>query len=271
MNGAYTLKESPNTDLDQKTYTVKISGTQVGLYDGSTVLFKGSSVTLLSYRISGQINTIRLKNSLYGNRDYLGDITFLPVQSGGRTEILAVNYAYLEEYLWGVVPNEMSDAFPPGGAEGASRGGPGLRHQSDHKNRKFRCSGYLRRPGLQGLQRFRHPTAFKAVNATKGRVVMYNGDIIATYFSASNGGYTEVTPQYLDAHHAAAPTRWSRRDPYDLKNPSSMQESVTFTKGTVSDTGANALLNFPQNRIYPAQIENGRQGDAGGYARNADL
>ena len=48
--GSYKIKEKPDAVLESKTYTVKISGTSVGLYDGAATIYSGDQFTLLSQR-----------------------------------------------------------------------------------------------------------------------------------------------------------------------------------------------------------------------------
>ena len=116
VNGEYLIKEKPDICLGGKTYAVKISGSSIALYDGSTRLYSGSSFTLAP-KSADTINTVKLYNYHYNaNLSYLGELKFksyAKVVSGStRYYIMAINSANIEQYLYGVVPHEMSNSFP---------------------------------------------------------------------------------------------------------------------------------------------------------------
>ena len=109
LDGSYSIAEAPAVSLPRQYYEVKLESGQLKLYYGDTVLSNGSTITLNQHAAAdGQNNFLWINNYLYGARRYLGDMKF--VING--TSIDVINYIYLEEYLWGVVPHEMSNSFP---------------------------------------------------------------------------------------------------------------------------------------------------------------
>lgn len=63
--------------------------------------------------------------------------------------------------------------------------------------------------------------AIAAVDATKGQVLVYDGDIIEAFYSASNGGQTERTGNVWEND---LPYYTHADDVYDLLNKSSLEE-----------------------------------------------
>ena len=109
IDGNYSIQENESVALPRQLYTVKIEGSNLALYYGSTLLYSGASLTFIQHEASeGYNNVITLNNAVHGYCSYLGDLHF--TISGGY--IMVVNHIYLEEYLYGVVPNEMSDSWP---------------------------------------------------------------------------------------------------------------------------------------------------------------
>ena len=73
-----------------------------------------------------------------------------------------------------------------------------------------------------------------AVNATAGQVLTYEGSIICTYFSASNGGWTEL-PRHAWVGGTDVIYYQIREDTYDTDNTSSYYETIFFP--TTIDAG----------------------------------
>ena len=59
------------------------------------------------------------------------------------------------------------------------------------------------------------------MNETAGQVLSYDGNIIQAYYSASNGGQTELTGNVWTSN---LPNLVQKVDIYDLNNPSSLEE-----------------------------------------------
>jgi peptidoglycan hydrolase-like amidase len=106
VDGNYTVG---NTVLERQPYTAKVESGKVSLYLGGALIASGDSVSIVQRAAtSGRNNFLYLDNALYGFQRYLGDLCF--TVSGGS--LLLVNNIDLEQYLYGVVPYEMSDSWP---------------------------------------------------------------------------------------------------------------------------------------------------------------
>ena len=118
----------------------------------------------------------------------------LEVRPAGRDAITVVNVVGLEDYLRGVVPNELSpQAFPrleALKAQAVAARSYALAHLGENAPRGFdlcatsSCQVYRGRSS-------EHPLADRAVAETKGIVALYRGRPIHAYYTATCGGHTE--------------------------------------------------------------------------------
>jgi len=236
VDGNYTVGD---TVLERQTYTAKVSGTNVNLYWGSTLIASGSTVTLVQHAATpGRRNTIFLENATYGYRHYLGGLTFSV--SGGY--LVAVNNIDVEEYLYGVVPYEMSNSWYLEALKAqavAARnytvkrmGGSGTYDITDLSSNDQVYKGYDASA----------TNAIAAVNATAGQVLMQGSTIIDCYYSASNGGWTELT-----YHRWGGGGDWTYYridyDPYDIANPYSRYETITLPVAIDADHPVTSSTN----------------------------
>ena len=262
LDGSYSIEEAPDVSLTRQFYQVKLEGGLLKLYYGDTVLASGSSITLHQHSVSsGENNFLWINNYLYGARRYLGDMKFLI--NGSAIDV--INYIYLEEYLWGVVPYEMSNSFPAEALKAQavaarayavrSMGGTNYDVVDTSENQVYK--GY-------------HPSnteSIAAVNATAKIILQYDSSVVTpTYYSASNGGYTDI-PYHVWGGGYTWPF-YIKYDEYDLANPSSPYEEVFFPISidaehpvTSSDnvTGTpnidNAILYFKTEILNSGQLQ----------------
>lgn len=221
LDGNYSIEESPSISLPRQYYEVKLESGVLNLYYGNTVLYSGTTLTLKQHQATSSNNFLWIKNALYGTRRYLGDMNF--IISG--TTIDLINHIYLEEYLWGVVPHEMSNSFPSEALKAQAvaartytiRSMGGTNYDLIDTSAAQVYKGY--HPGNE--------EAMAAVDATNKVILQYsNTEIVPTYYSASNGGYTEIP-----YHTWGGGYNWPfyiEYDPYDIANPSSAYEEVFF-------------------------------------------
>ncbi len=214
--GEYTLREAPDLQLGNEELTITMVGSRPSLTVGGKTV-SASSLTLLSGDYGGTSAYIRLKNKEYGTCTYLGNLTF----DGKGGYLRAVNTLPVEQYLYGVVPHEMSNSFPVDAlkAQAICARSYAMAKCSRYATRSYDLGDTSNDQVYKGYAS-KNTRAIAAVNATAGQVLTYEGDIIEAFYSSSNGGQTERTgnvwsedyPYYINAD-----------DPYDLANPSSME------------------------------------------------
>lgn len=215
--GDFYLKEDPSFVLSPGEMTVSRSGGRPVLTSGKNT-FTASTITLVSRDYGGTSAYVRLKNALYGTCTYLGNMTF-DINDGG---IRAINTLPIEHYLYGVVPYEMSNTFP---IESLKAQAVCARGYAAANCSKFRLRAYdiVDTSADQVYHGYNsdYTRAFAAVDETAGQVLTYDGDIIQAYYSASNGGQTELTGNVWASN---LPYYIQSDDSYDLDNPSSLVE-----------------------------------------------
>ncbi|HIS43176.1 MAG TPA: SpoIID/LytB domain-containing protein [Candidatus Limiplasma pullicola] len=188
-------------------------------YEGMSQL-AGQNVTLLRDEAEGE-SGFRLTNypALYA-----GDLQ-IDVVDGKVRPVLSV---HVEDYLLGVVPYEMSDSFPLEAlkAQAVAARTYALRSQDatqpydlvDTTNDQV-YRGYL--PGNDKTE--------QAIRETRGVCGFYRDQLAQCYYSASNGGQTElvetVWPTDEDFGYYAFGD-----DPYDVANPDSVVRSFEMKK-----------------------------------------
>ncbi|HOF94826.1 MAG TPA: SpoIID/LytB domain-containing protein, partial [Clostridia bacterium] len=101
--GKFSLKEAPDFKVGNEPIKFSVVGGRISLKAGEKQI-SAPSFTLLSENYNKTEDYIRLKNSEHGTCTYLGNMYFEARQGA----ILAINTLPVEQYLYGVVPHEMS-------------------------------------------------------------------------------------------------------------------------------------------------------------------
>jgi stage II sporulation protein D len=183
VNGNYSIPENKNIYLERKSYEIRVQNGQLVLKDGDTVYTLGSRFTFKQHKGSDP-NHLSIVTSSTCN--YKGDMEVRLEGSG----ISLTNHVYLETYLYGVVPYEMSNSWPLEAlkAQAVAARSYALRHigsrsgfdvvdtQSDQVYRGFNSN---------------YGNCIRAVDETAKKALKYGSSFASTFYSSSNGGYTE--------------------------------------------------------------------------------
>jgi len=158
-------------------------------------------------------------------RNYRG---FFELRRYKTSDMTVINILPLEEYLYGVVPSEMSPEWPMEAlkAQALAARNYAVANIGKHGLYGFdvcattHCQVYL------GYDK-EDPRSNQAINQTKGQFVTYNGKLISTFFHAHSGGYTENSE---NVYVSPAPYYKGVPDPFSLGyNPSHDSWTVTYT------------------------------------------
>jgi stage II sporulation protein D len=144
-----------------------------------------------------------------------------------RPSLLTINELAIEDYLKGVLPSEMPASWPLEAlkAQAVAARSYAVNHVSslpaggwiDDTTTYQKYDGY----------RVEQERTNQAIQQTAGEVLTYNGRVITAWFSASNGGYTEVAENVWSS---SAPYLRSVQDPYDIREGNSHRSwQVTYT------------------------------------------
>ena len=276
--GSYYVQEEPSIELvGSQYYRVALSGSNnVALYKKEssgnyTLLTTKTSITFIGRDSDNyNLNLMYLYNDRYSATiAYTGDMMFY--KDPAAYHLHAINNIYIEYYLYGVIGYEMSNAWP---MEALKAQAVAARSYAVKHIGAYTYYDVVDTTGSQVYKGWNDSLdrCFTAVNLTKGEVVTYlddekkadpnytvqKGDIIITYFSASNGGQVDI-PQHV-WNLGGTPNPWERitNDPYDTVNPSSREERVFFPVRTQneSDFPSGALKQLKDLAI-PILQENG--------------
>lgn len=155
---------------------------------------------------------------------YLGDL-LIDIDNGCLRPVLNI---HVEDYLLGVVPYEMSEAFPVEAlkAQAVAARTYALRKQNpdrfydvvDTTNDQV-FKGYL--PGNARCE--------QAVRETRGVCGFFKGNLAQCYYSASNGGQMELVESVWETDGDFSYYTFGE-DPYDVANPESTVRSFEIMK-----------------------------------------
>lgn len=149
--------------------------------------------------------------SLAGKR-YRGRID---VSLSSTKQLLVVNTLGLEAYLQGVVPQEMPSDWPEEALKAQAVAARSYALASRKPGGAFDVYGDVRSQVYGGIAA-ESPSTNAAVQATKGEVLRYDGQIATTFFSSSSGGRTADATEVLSQ---PLPYIVSTPDPYDKVSP----------------------------------------------------
>ncbi|MBE5783351.1 MAG: SpoIID/LytB domain-containing protein [Clostridiales bacterium] len=231
LDGSYTLNDLSFQRGSQLTVSCA-SGTLMVYYEGMA-LDAGTKLVLTRRQAEeGKENGLRF-NGAY--ELHPGDL-YLTIKNG---QLRAVLHAPVEEYLLGVVPYEMSDSFPLEALKAQAIAARTYALSKVGSNDDYDLVDNTNDQAYNGVKAA-HENAAKAVAETQGICGYYKGKMAMCYYSASNGGQTELV-----AHV------WGRSgedgylimadDPYDLENAESVVKSFAFPKAASESSFLGAL------------------------------
>jgi stage II sporulation protein D len=144
-------------------------------------------------------------------------------------KLRAINLVGLEQYLYGVVPSEMPFDWHP---EALKAQAVAARSYALATRRAGAFDLYpdTRSQVYLGLDHEK-PSTNAAVDATAGKVVLYNGEVAKTFFFSSSGGRTASAE---DVWGEPVPYLISVPDPYDNISPYHDWGPFSFTGGKLA-------------------------------------
>ena len=218
--------------------TVRCSGSTLTLEKDGSVQNMGSSFTLRRHQTSGE-NGVRIAQARNSANLYEGDIELRA--NGGK--IQAIVHVYIEDYMDGVLPYEMSNGFPLEALKAQAVAARTYVAAKMAQNRSTydvvdTTSDQVYRGTPSG-----NATCKQAVQETAGIVAMYGGAYIGAYYTASNGGQTESVKNAWGT--SGYPYLTVKDDPYDLRNSMSPTRwSSTDSKKPQPPVGCSPMAAF---------------------------
>ncbi len=238
LDGVYTAKIGEKVTMGfpvNAEVTVNIRNGELYLFYEGMRLHLGKEVTFIRNASGGDDARTGIRFEKNGGL-YPGDLK-LTIQDG---KLYPVCTMPVEEYLLGVVPYEMSEYFP---VEALKAQAVCARTYALNKlgaNRDYDVVDTTNDQVFKGVNHA-YTNAKRAVEETAGVVGTYKGKLAICYYSASNGGQTELVENV-----------WSGRgdwdyykvvdDPYDVENPESVVRRARIAKNGEVREGFKAIL-----------------------------
>ncbi len=214
-------------------YTFAVAGSEITLSAGGVELYRAEQFNIKEHTPPEGMgrNKFTLANSEYGIKSYYGSLS-AHFSSG----LKLVNRVYIDDYLCGVVPNEIGDGF------GAAALGAQTVAARNYVYNYHRPSSYYdlgdttTHQVYKGISGATNTPA--AVAATKGQILYYDGMPLENiYYGASNGGVTELTSHRWTVDHTYPPYIEIVADPYDLQYSQNYGSNSYLEETVVSQTG----------------------------------
>lgn len=252
LDGSYTLNDL--SFQRGSKLTVAISGGKLMVYYEGMALDAGKQLTLVRHAAEkGQENGLRI-NGAY--ELHPGDLV-VTIRDG---QLRAVLHAPIEEYLLGVVPYEMSESFPVEALKAQAVAARTYALRKVGSSQDYDVVDNTNDQAYYGVKA-QNTNAAQAVKETEGMCGFYKGELAQCYYSASNGGQTEL------ASHVWGSGDYSylvmADDPYDLENPESVVKQASLPKkldrndalGKLKAPVLGALSEILESRGYDGDME----------------
>ncbi len=187
------------------------SGTSMVLSQtNGKILFNNIEYSEVTFVPDSLATTITLENGAK-KYNFIGSITFKVLADGN---ILPINSVDIETYLKGVVGFEMSNSYPIEAlkAQTVAARNYALSNIGKHSSEGYDLSDSTSDQVYRGYNSA-YGNVIKAVEETKGMVLVYNDSPVAAFYSASNGGYVESSK---NAWVSDIPYLQAKEDSFDL-------------------------------------------------------
>lgn len=240
LDGVYSLENDPGFRFARgSVLNVAVQGGDLLLDCAGLTINMGPRFTLTRHAADeGEANGVYIAQASHTNI-YNGDLL---LESDGES-ISAILYIDIEEYLYGVVPYEMSDSWPMEAlkAQAVAARTYALGRKSARAGAAYDLVDTTADQVFKGYSAD-WMNAAEAVDSTAGIVGMYKGSFATCYYTASNGGQTampdEIWGREGDYDYLAV-----KDDPYDLENPLSVVRGMDIpADGALIDETLCAML-----------------------------
>ena len=220
-NTALSLSDGESVSIDFSQTTGEITMTM-----GGVTYAVGSEMRLRRHQANGE-SALSIAQASRPSNLYPGDLQLLAVKkTDGAYRLYPIVHVYLEYYLQGVVPYEMSSSYPIEAlkAQAVAARTYTMRAMNARSSYHYDLGDTASDQVYKGYTGTSN-NATKAVDETKGIVIMNDGVLSGTYYTASNGGQTEaVKNAWGSSSYAYLKVK---DDPFDALNTSSTRRKLS--------------------------------------------
>lgn len=223
FDGVYAAGENDMLTFERGTgVSVVLKDGQLILhYQGMTVNMGGQIAFIRHAAGEGEENGLRFGG---GANLYEGDL-LLTASDGVIRPVLTID---VENYLMGVVPYEMSDSFPLEALKAQAVTARTYVLRKMGAKRDYDVVDTTNDQVYKG-RNSAYQNAIAAVEQTRGVCGYYKGKLAECYYSASNGGQTELVEHVWSGEGDYGYIAMNE-DPYDLENPQSVVRRYAIAK-----------------------------------------
>ncbi|SCZ07361.1 SpoIID/LytB domain-containing protein [Alkaliphilus peptidifermentans] len=201
------------TGLNTKAIVPSSKRVQVLDKDGTPIFVfdSQSGVYIKAFNDKGEVPLINLEG-----RNFRGAIT---AKRMDNNDMAIINKLLLEEYLYGVVPKEMTPTWAPEAlkAQAVAARGFAITSMTKYLNMGFNLCSTISSQVYEGYD-IEHPNTNRAVDETKNKIITHNGKAVTPFYHSNSGGQTENSENIWSA---ALDYIKGKKDDYSLDAPNS--------------------------------------------------
>ena len=222
--GSYSVENDAGFRFaDETDIAVAVDGADLLMSVGGLTINMGPSMTLTRHLVEAGALCGAMIHETGRENLYCGDLSLK--NTGGAIDVVVT--LDVEDYLYGVLPYEMSDSFPLEALKAQAVAARTYAMSRKNPGREYDVVDTTDDQVFRGLDPDTENT-FIAVDETRGVVGRYKDGYATCFFTASNGGQTEL-PQHIWGGDGDYGYLDVIDDPYDLENPSSPVKSLTLS------------------------------------------
>ena len=206
------------TEAGSRIYGSDQNGKVLFMYASSNSVLRGRATS------AGNPNTIKIGTSLYRGQVELNRIS--------GSDMTIINVLPFEEYLYGVVPNEMPAYSNIEALKAQAIAARTYSYKTINKHSKYGFN-LCASTDCQAYKGYSSENAntTKAIDETRNMVVTYNGNLVETVYSASTGGRTE---DVVNVWGNSLPYLKSVEDKYESTKSYNYNWTMKFTADEIS-------------------------------------
>lgn len=223
VQGSYMLEDGSMYFHNGAQVTVVLREGKLVLHADKTAIVLGEELTLIRCANEETSSALLLQD---GSGMYEGSLK-LTIQDGVIRPVL---YIDVEDYLLGVVPFEMGDSFPLEALKAQAIAARTYALRKSGSSDDYDVEDTTNDQAYRGRTTY-SPLSEQAVRETEGLVGTYKGNLAQCFYSASNGGQTELGQHVWPTSDPDAYGYMDMRDdPYDFENDASSVKRYTLSK-----------------------------------------
>lgn len=246
VEGTYMLEDGSMYFQNGAQLDVVLREGQLVLHSGEIIVAMGDSMTMR--RCEDEVSGALLLQGEGGR--YEGDLR-LSIADGAIRPVLTLG---VEDYLLGVVPYEMGDSFPLEALKAQAIAARTYALRKSGSSEDYDVEDTTNDQAYRGRSAS-SPLSEQAVRETKGICGVYKGALAQCFYSASNGGQTELGQHVWPTSEPDVYGYMDMRDdPYDLENEASPVKRYTLDKKP-GEHGVGTALHSALVEALAPQIE----------------